>query len=199
MGGTVAEFERSTLRTLGRDTFNIRAILSMLTFLAFSSRIAARCRWFSTFFFLLLLDPLRHPAEFAARLLDLLLRLLQLRAVHFRHRYADPAVGALRNGGEHFQIARERGGLGDRLRLRLALRFQKQFRGFENALANLTRTLAPSRVQLPGFARGAMLRGKSSGHALAIVHVDARCRHKILHRQLRRDLSFADLLLDGFR
>ena len=145
------------------------------------------------------MHSLRHPFEIPARLLDLLLRLFQLLAVHFRQCYADPAVGSLRNGGEHFQIAHERGGLCDGCRLRLPLRFQKQFRSGEDALTHLARSLAPGGVELPGFPRCATLRGKSGGHALAIVHADARCRHQVLHRQLRRDRSFADLLLDGLR
>ena len=41
--------------------------------------------------------------------------------------------------------------------------------------------------------------GQSLGHLLAMIHADSCDRHEILHRQLGRDLSFAHLLLDGFR
>jgi hypothetical protein len=38
-----------------------------------------------------------------------------------------------------------------------------------------------------------------SGHALTVVQSDARHRHQKLHRQMRGDLAFAHLLLDGLR
>jgi hypothetical protein len=44
-----------------------------------------------------------------------------------------------------------------------------------------------------------MMAGKSGGHPLAITQADARHRRQISHRHLGRDLSFAHLLLDGFR
>jgi hypothetical protein len=132
-------------------------------------------------------------------LLDLLLRLFHVFAVHFCQRYVEPAVGAFDDGGGHFQIARQRSGFGGGWRLRLALRFQKQLWRGENAFANLTCAFSPGRVQLPGFARGAMLGGECACHALAIVHIDARRRYQIPHRQLRRDLSFANLLLNRLR
>ena len=37
------------------------------------------------------------------------------------------------------------------------------------------------------------------GQALAIIGVDARHRHQILHRHLRGDLAVAHVLLDRFR
>ena len=125
-------------------------------------------------FFPLLSDSLRHAVEFMARVFDLLLRLFQLLAVHLRERYDEPPVGALHDGGRHFQIARERGGLGGGRRLWLPLRFQKQLRRVEDALAHHARAFAPSRVDLPGFAGSTMMRGESGGHAFAIVQVDAR-------------------------
>ena len=121
-----------------------------------------------------------------------------MRAVHFRERHGEPPVRALHDGGRHFQIACERGSLCSSWRLRLALRFQKQFRRGEDALAHLARALPPGCIELPGFAGSATMRGESGGHAIAIVQVNARHRHQILHRQLRCDLSFTDLLLDGF-
>src|ERR1019366_7808089 len=198
---------RRTVRTLCRDSFNTRAISRLLTFFAFSSRIAARSCWLSMYFFLLLwrksrkrnFHSLRHSAQSPARLFDLLLHLSEARTIHFRQRYGEPPVGAFDNGRHHFQIARQRGGLGGGWRLRLPLRFQKQIRSGEDTLAHLARSIAPGFVQLPGFARGAMLGGERGGHAPAIVHIDARHRNQILHRQLRRDLPFADLLLDRLR
>lgn len=40
--------------------------------------------------------------------------------------------------------------------------------------------------------------GECGGHALTILHADARRRNQALHRQLRCDGSLAHLLLDGF-
>jgi hypothetical protein len=57
------------------------------------------------------------------------------------------------------------------------LRFQKQFRLGENALASHARAFAPGRIQLPGLPRVAMMRHESGGHARAIVGVDTRHRH----------------------
>jgi hypothetical protein len=81
----------------------------------------------------------------------------------------------------------------------LPLRFQKQFRLGENAFADRARAVAPSRVELPGLPRIATVRDQSGRHARAIVRVDSRHRRQILHRHLRRELSFAHLLLDRFR
>jgi hypothetical protein len=44
-----------------------------------------------------------------------------------------------------------------------------------------------------------MVLDESGGHPLAVLHVDPRYRHQILHRQLRTQGSFAHLLLDRFR
>jgi hypothetical protein len=44
-----------------------------------------------------------------------------------------------------------------------------------------------------------MVLDESGGHPLAVLHVDSRYRHQILHCQLRAQRSFAHLLLDGFR
>jgi hypothetical protein len=43
-----------------------------------------------------------------------------------------------------------------------------------------------------------MLR-EDCGHPLAVFQVDTGRRHQTLHRYVRRDLTLADLLLDGLR
>ena len=129
----------------------------------------------------------------------LALCLFLLRASHLRQRFGKPPSGATQNGDRHIQIAlylfdrRRRGCRG------LPLRFQKQLRLGENAFADRARALAPGRVQLPGLPRAAMVRNESRGHARAVAGVDSRHRHQILHRHLRREPSFAYLLLDRFR
>jgi len=89
-----------------------------------------------------------------------------------------------------------RGGLGC---LRLALRFQKQFRFGENTLANHSRALAPGGVKLRGLPRIAAVLYEYVCHALAVFGADARYRHQILHGDLRSDVSFAHMALDRFR
>jgi hypothetical protein len=44
-----------------------------------------------------------------------------------------------------------------------------------------------------------MLFDEDRGQALAMIGVNARYRHQILHRDLRRDLAVAHLLLNRFR
>ena len=81
-------------------------------------------------------DSFRHTVQFPVRTFDLALRLLLLCGVHLRQSFGEPAAGTPQNGKRHLQIALDlfgRGGLHD---LRLALRFQKQFRFAENALTN---------------------------------------------------------------
>ena len=199
ISGTLVEFERSTLRTVSRDNRSTCAISCLLTPFALSSRIAVRCAWLSMFRLLFLSDSFRHPVQFPARTFDLALRLFLLRASHLRQRFGEPPAGATQNGKRHLQIALH---LFDRRRLgcrRLPLRFQKQFRLGENAFADHARAFAPGRVQLPGLPRIATMRDESGGHALAVVGADSRHRHQILHRHLRREFSFAHLLLDRFR
>ena len=129
----------------------------------------------------------------------LALCLFLLRASHLRQRFAEPPSGTTQDGDHHIQIALH---LLDRRRRgcrRLPLRFQKQFRFGENAFADRARAFAPSRVQLPCLPRIATMRHESGRHARAVVGVDSRHRHQILHRHLRRQFSFAYLLLDRFR
>ena len=149
--------------------------------------------------FLFLSDSLRHPAQLPAGTLDLALRLLLLCGVHFRQSFGEPATGAPQNGKRHLQIALNlfgRGGLGC---LRLALRFQKQFRFGENALANQARAFAPGGVKLRGLPRIAAVLHEYVCHALTVFGADARHRHQILHGDLRSDVSFAHMTLNRFR
>src|ERR1035438_8713448 len=71
ISGTLVELERSTLRTVSRDTRSTCAISCLLTPCALSSRIAVRCAWLSMFPFLLLSDSVRHPRQFPARIFHL--------------------------------------------------------------------------------------------------------------------------------
>jgi hypothetical protein len=126
------------------------------------------------------------------------LGLLLLLAVHLRQRLGESLAGAMQNGNDHLQFTMEchRGRLGDP---RLTLRFQKQFRLSEDALADHARAVPPSRIELPGLPCVATVLDESGGHPLAVLHVDSRHGHQILHRQLRAQCSFAHLLLDLFR
>jgi hypothetical protein len=104
----------------------------------------------------------------------------------------------MQDGYRHLQIALQSG----RGRLRgweLPLRFQKQVRRGEEALAHHARALAPGSIELPRLPRVAMVLHQSGGHPLTILHTDARHRHQILHGQLRPQRSCAHLLLDRFR
>jgi hypothetical protein len=148
---------------------------------------------------LLLSDSFRHPVEFPARGFHLALRLFLLRVRHLRQRFGKPLSRAMQDGDHHIQIALH---LFDRRRpfwRWLPLRFQKQFRLGENAFADRARAVAPGRVQLPGLPRVAMLRDESGRHARTVARADSRYRHQIFHRHMRREFSFAYLLLDRFR
>src|SRR5260370_27197560 len=105
ISGTLVEFSRSTLRTVGRDRRSTCAISRLLTPFALSSRIAVRCAWLSMFRLLLLSDSFRHPVEFPARSFQLILRLFLLRASHLRQRFGKPLSGAMQDGDHHIQIA----------------------------------------------------------------------------------------------
>jgi len=140
----------------------------------------------------------RHPVQFPASTFDLALRLCLLCGVHLRQGFVKPAASTAQNRKRHFQIPLdlfERGGL---RRLRLPLRFQKQFRFRQNALANHARAFAPSLVKLRGLPRIAAVLHEGVRHALAVFGADARHRHQILHRDLRGDVSLADMALNRF-
>jgi hypothetical protein len=148
---------------------------------------------------LFLSDSFRHPVHFPARILQLALRLFLLRTGHLRQRFGKTPPGTTQDGERHIQITLD---LFDRRRLgcrRLPLGFQKQFRLGENAFADHARAFAPGRIQLPGLPRIATMCDESRRHARAVVGADSRHRHQMLHRHLRREFSFAHLLLDRFR
>ena len=143
---------------------------------------------------------MRHPIERAARGFDLALRLFPLPAVHLRHGLGQAPAGALDQGHRLVQVALECVGVScERRRWRLPLRFQKQLRLGQDALAGHARAGAPGGVELPGLARVATVLDERGGHPLAVVPVDARNWRQIPRRHLRRDRSLAHLLLDRFR
>jgi hypothetical protein len=151
------------------------------------------------FRFLFLSDSFRHPVQFPARAFNRALRLPLLRNVHLRQRFSEPPVGPTQYGERHLQIALNLFRCAGLRRLRLPLRFQKQFRRGEYALANHARALSPRGVKLCSLPRIAAVLHECGGHALAIVRTDSRHRHQILHRDLRGDASFAYVALDRFR
>jgi len=151
------------------------------------------------FRFLFLSDSIRHPVEFAAHALDPALRLLLLCGIHLRQGFGEPVAGTPQNGKRRLRIALH---LFHRRRFcerRLALRFQKQFRFGENALAHHARAFPRGGVKLRGLSRIAAVLHEYRGHVLAVFGTDSRHRHQILHRDLRGEVSFAHLKLDCFR
>ena len=104
----------------------------------------------------------------------------------------------MQESNRHLQFASD--GDGGRLSCQsLLLRFQKQFGLGEDAFADHVRAVPPGSIELRGLPCVAMVLDESVGHACAVVHVDSRHRHQILHRQLRTESAFTHLLLDGFR
>ena len=148
--------------------------------------------------FLFFSDARRHPLQFPARAFDLALRLFLLPAIHLRQGCGEPPAGAMQDGHRHLQFAIQsrRGRLGGR---RLPLRFQKQFRLGQDAFADHTRAVPPGGIELSGLPRVAMVLDEGGGHLLTLLQADARHWDEVLHGQLRGDLAFAHLLLDGFR
>jgi hypothetical protein len=144
---------------------------------------------------LFLSDLLRHPVQFPARAFDRALRLLLLRDVHLSNGFGEPPASTTQDGQRHLQIALhlfDRRGL---LHRRLPLRFQKQFRLRENALANHTRAFAPRGVKLRGLPGIATMLHEGVGHALTVVRADSRDGYQTLHRHLRGEVSFAYVFL----
>ncbi len=148
--------------------------------------------------FLFLSDSFYHSVEFAARAFDPGLRLFLLLAIHLRQGFGEPLAGATQNGHRHLQFAVEghRSRLGDR---RLPLRFQEQLGLGEDALADHARAVPPCGVELSGLPCVATVLDEGGSHPFAVLQIDPRDRHQILHRQLRAQRSFAHLLLDRFR
>ena len=134
-------------------------------------------------------------AQLALNALDLMLHRLTLLAVYFHGgRSGQSPLGPVHDRRHHLQITDQLGARSGRSILPgVPLRLEEQIRGFQNAFADRRRTLAPSCVQLPGFARVAMLLGEDRRHALAILEVLPRRRRQELHRHLRADRQFRGL------
>jgi hypothetical protein len=129
---------------------------------------------------------------------DLLACHVALRPIQLRGcRPCQPPVRAVRDGGQHLQIAQQFGSrLARGFLLRLPLRFEKQLRRIQDALANRGRPLPPGAIQLAGFPHFAVILGEDRRHSLAVLQADARHRHQKPQRYLRQDLALAHLLLD---
>ena len=131
--------------------------------------------------------------------LDLLSRRGTLLRIQLLCRPAgEPSMGAVHDRAHHLQIADQFGGRPGREFL-LPLRFEKQRRIFQNALADGRRSPAPGGVQLARLACGAVMLHENGRHALAVFQALTGHRHQKLHRYLRCNLAFANLPLDRFR
>jgi hypothetical protein len=148
--------------------------------------------------FLFLSDSRRHPLQFLARTCDLALRFFLAQIIHLGQGCREPPAGATQDGHRHFQIALH-SGRGRPAGRHWPLRFQKQFRLGQDALAYNARAFPPGSIELSRFPRVTMLLHEGRRHPHAVFQVDPRYRHQILHRHLRPQLSFPHLLLDGFR
>ena len=192
------EFDRTTLRAVGREIPNIRAISRLLTPWALSSRIVVRCAWLNM---LLLWDSPGQTTELVFHALNLEPRRFALLAIHLRNDRARQSPGsAVHNRRRHLQIAQEFGGRRCRsFRFRLPLRFEKQRGIVEKALPDHRWAATPDGIQLPGLPGVAVMLGERRGHPLAVLQVDAGYRHQELHRYVRGDFTLAHLLLDGLR
>ncbi len=123
--------------------------------------------------------------EFPARVFNLALRLALLRARHLWEGFREPPADTTQDGNRHLQIALhlfDRRGRGCGW---LPLRFQKQFRFGQNALANRACGFAPGRIELPGLPRVATVLDECGGHALAMLRIHAGHRRQTLHRHVR--------------
>ena len=81
----------------------------------------------------------------------------------------------------------------------LPLRFEKQLRVVEKALARDSFGHPPGVVKGGGLPRGPMPLGEYGGHPEALLEAHSRHRHQVAHGDLRADFTFAHLLLDRFR
>ena len=85
------------------------------------------------------------------------------------------------------------------LLLLLLLGFQEQLGLVQKALARRCFGIAPSVVECGGLPRGPVLLGESICQLKALLEAHSRHRRQVAHGQLRAELPFADLLLDGIR
>lgn len=131
---------------------------------------------------------------------DMAPRLITLRAIQVWRGGGQSPAGPVDDRRSRLQIAQEfvrrrRG----RLRLDLPLRFQKQLRLRENALAGLARAIAPGGIQLGGLPRVAVEFDERRDHLPAVFQAHACDGSEKLHGDMRADLAVAHLLLNGFR
>ena len=90
--------------------------------------------------------------------------------IHFHGRRAgQPLLRAVHDGGHYFQVAQQFGGCGGGGIPCLPLRFEKQLRRIQDALADGGRSLAPGGIQSAGVARIAVMLGEDRRHPLAVL------------------------------
>ena len=140
-----------------------------------------------------------HAVELVLHAIDLAPHLFELMGVHAGGGATHPPAGAVHDRHRHLQIAQQFRGWRPRRFRHLPLRLEKQLGFIENAFANHRRAVAPGGIQLPGLTRITVMLGERGGHRLAILHAEARHRHQVLHRHVRREFAFAHLPLDRFR
>jgi hypothetical protein len=140
-----------------------------------------------------------QTSKFALGAIDLLPQLVSLWAIQLDGDAAQAPAGPAEDRRDHLQIARHFGEDGGRrLGFALPLGFQKQLRLLQNALADGGRSLAPSGVQLPGFAAGEPVGSQRFRQRLAVGRAGSCHWHQDLHRDLGRNRSGAHLLLHAF-
>ena len=107
---------------------------------------------------------------------DLLPRRVALRFIQFHCLCTgEPPLGAVHNRGDHLQVANQFG-CGPGRDFLLALRFEKQRGIVQNALTDGGRSLAPSRIQLAGFVRVAVMLGENNADRAIERDVNQRTR-----------------------
>ena len=142
---------------------------------------------------------MRQKLQILYRAGDLALCGIELVLIHQRRCSPEAPAGPVGDGDDHRQIAqqfiRQRRGL----RLDLLLCFEKQFGIVQNAPPYLGRGGAPCGVEFAGLPAREAVGSKRIGHALAILDVGARHRHQVLHGDMSRDLTHANVLLNRLR
>ena len=136
-----------------------------------------------------------HALELSCYAIDLPPRTFALPGIQGGGAGQSP-LGATHDCGRRLQIAQQ---CGMRRLALLPLRFEEQLRRLQKPFADRTRALAPSGVQLAGFAHLRAALGEDGGHPPAVFQALACHRGQELHGHLRRDLSLPHLLLDRFR
>lgn len=142
---------------------------------------------------------MRQKLQILDRAGDLALCGIELVLIHHGCRSPQTPTGPAGDGDDHRQIAQQLIRQWRGFRLDLLLRFEKQFGVFQNALPYRRRGLAPCRVEFAGLPAREAMDSKRIGHASAILDVGARHRHQVLHRDMSRDLAYANVLLNRLR